>query len=82
MRNFIGDVVIPMAIVLGLLLGGIGAILGLSIANAHWNCTQWTRNTGENTQVMAGECYVRSGARWELFDTYIRHHHVAVESGE
>lgn len=56
--------------------------VGMGFAIATWDCTQWHQKTGQTTQVIAASCYVRNGDRWELFDTYVKNHHVDLEQGE
>jgi len=61
-----------------------GAVAGLFYANSQWNCSSWHEATGDQTRVVAGECMVhnpRTG-RWEIYDSYIRDHHVGLHDDE
>lgn len=84
MRDILGFFIkflLFLVVFLAIAVVGAAPVVGIAIANAHWNCTQWNEVTGTPTRVIAGECYVQNGTRWELFDTYVQNHHVDLEQG-
>lgn len=82
MNGFFEDVVYPVAIILGMVALGLATVFGIGVAmttlNSHWNCSAWRQQTGDQVQVIAGDCYVKNGDKWEIFSTYTRNHHVEV----
>jgi hypothetical protein len=52
------------------------AIFTAYYGNSVWECHAWHAHTGETTQVIAGNCFVYDGAKWELYGTHVRNHHV------
>lgn len=78
MDDFYYDVVLPILIIVAIVLGVVFGVVILGIANSHWNCYGWSKQTGETTQVISGECYVKNGDKWEIFQTYVKNHHVDI----
>lgn len=76
MKENLLTIVGAAAIFLGIFGLITGLAVGLSIANANWNCSQWHKNTGEQTKVMASKCFVKNGTKWEIFDTHIKTSHL------
>lgn len=79
MSDFFEDVLSPILVLIGMILGLILLSILCVDANAHWNCSTWAKNTGDQTKVMAATCYVKNGAHWELFDTYVATHHIDIQ---
>lgn len=79
MNNFIDFVVeclLPVILIVAMLMIVVaGGAAAFSIANAHWNCSQYAK-TGITTKVMAGECYVLDNNKWVIFGAYIRNYNI------
>lgn len=82
MRDFWEEVLFPLTVIGGFLALGLlvifGVALGATTLNSYWECSSWHKSTGDQTQVIAGDCFVKNGSKWEVFSTYIKNHHVEV----
>lgn len=75
----VGDFVICFLAIVGIFCLGVSVLVGGYVANSEWICHSWHNATGDTTQLIAGDCYVKDkdkDNRFEPYDAYVNYHHV------
>lgn len=81
--EFVGEVLVTVLVVLVVGTGLIaGAAVGLSEANAQWNCRAYHAATGEHTEVIAGDCFVQRNGEWIIYDAAVNPKRLQVEGSK
>jgi hypothetical protein len=78
MRDFI-EFVSGMVLVIVVIAVTVGALVGITEANAQWNCRAYHATTGEPTRVIAGDCFVQRGGEWVIYDAVVNPKRVQLE---
>lgn len=70
MNSFFEDVVVPVAVIVGVCAAALAAIVAVLSALTAYQCAQYETVTGKPTKFAGMECYINDGGKWFAWSEY------------